>query len=63
MNLEENSNEEFINPIDKDNITETPNTLAYPHHRGGVPIIPTKKEISNTKSQYERADQHPAITN
>ena len=33
----------FINPIDKDNVTETPNTLAYPHHRGGVPIIPSKQ--------------------
>ena len=37
------SEDNFINPIDKDNITETPNTLAYPHHRGGVPIIPSKQ--------------------
>ena len=57
MNLEENNEEEFINPIDKDNITETPNTLAYPHHRGGVPIIPTKegdikhKAVSAMKEQ------------
>ena len=43
MKENENENVEFINPIDKDNITETPNTLTYSHHRGGFPIIPSKQ--------------------
>ena len=32
-----------INPIDKDNITETPGTLQYAHHRGSLAITPTKE--------------------
>ena len=32
----------FYNPIDEDTITETPNTLSYPHHRGSLPVQPTK---------------------
>ena len=43
MKENDNENVEFINPIDKDNITETPNTLTYSHHRGGFPIIPSKQ--------------------
>lgn len=34
---------EFINPIDKDKITETPNTLAYPHHAGSALVKPEDK--------------------
>ena len=30
-----------INPIDPDTITEHPDTLAYPHHRGSLPVVPT----------------------
>lgn len=33
----------IINPIDKDHITETPNTLSYGHHRGSLPVVPTKE--------------------
>ena len=43
MKENDNENVEFINPIDKDNITETPNTLTYSHHRGGFPIIQSKQ--------------------
>ena len=43
MSSKSTNENNFINPIDKDNVTETPNTLAYPHHRGGVPIIPSKQ--------------------
>ncbi|MDG2370330.1 MAG: DUF2452 domain-containing protein [Flavobacteriales bacterium] len=43
MKENDNDNVEFINPIDKDNITETPNTLTYSHNRGGFPIIPSKQ--------------------
>jgi hypothetical protein len=33
-------NEEFINPIDPDKITETPSTLPYAHHAGSALIKP-----------------------
>lgn len=36
-------NENIQNPIDKDSITETPNTLSYGHHRGSLPVVPTKE--------------------
>ena len=38
------------NPIDPDHITENPHNLPYAHHRGGVPIIPTKQGDVKTKS-------------
>ncbi len=31
---------DFINPIDRDKITETPNTLEYPHHAGSALVKP-----------------------
>jgi hypothetical protein len=33
-------NEEFVNPIDPDKITETPSTLPYAHHAGSALIKP-----------------------
>ncbi len=36
-------NEEFINPIDKDKITETPHNLPYAHTVGGAVIRPIDK--------------------
>jgi hypothetical protein len=35
--------EEFINPIDKDKITETPSTLPYAHHAGSALVKPEDK--------------------
>lgn len=35
--------EEFINPIDKDKITENPHTLPYAHTIGGAQIKPIDK--------------------
>ncbi len=32
-----------INPIDPDHITEEPGTLSYGHHRGSMPVVPTKQ--------------------
>ncbi|MFA7272839.1 MAG: DUF2452 domain-containing protein [Crocinitomicaceae bacterium] len=32
--------EEFVNPIDKDKVTETPSTLPYAHHSGSALIKP-----------------------
>ncbi len=34
------SNKEFINPIDKDKITENPHSLEYAHHAGSALIKP-----------------------
>ena len=33
-------NDEFINPIDPDKITENPHSLEYPHHAGSAIIKP-----------------------
>ena len=41
---------EFINPIDKDKISDQPSTLRYGHHRGSFPVIPTKKGTIKTKA-------------
>lgn len=41
---------DFVNPIDDDSITETPNTLSFPHHRGSLPIKPTKEGQIKTKA-------------
>lgn len=35
-----NMQEEFINPIDPDNITENPHSLEYPHHAGSALVKP-----------------------
>ena len=37
------SEEEFINPIDPDKITETPGTLPYAHHTGSALVKPEDK--------------------
>ncbi len=44
----EDKNKDFINPIDKDKITETPHNLPYAHTVGGVVIKPIDK--GRTKS-------------
>ena len=48
--------EEFINPIDEDNITDTPSTIEYGHHRGSLPVAPTDE--GQTKSKALSAMQH-----
>jgi hypothetical protein len=35
-----NTQEEFINPIDPDKITENPHSLEYPHHAGSALVKP-----------------------
>ncbi|CAG5079382.1 DUF2452 domain-containing protein [Parvicella tangerina] len=44
------------NPIDKDTITETPGTLTYGHHRGSLPVAPTKE--GQMKGQALAAMEH-----
>jgi len=41
---------DFINPIDKDKISEDPSSLSYGHHRGSFPVIPTKKGAIKNKA-------------
>ena len=47
---------DIINPIDKDNVTETPGTLTYGHHRGSMPVVPTKE--GQMKGQALSAMEH-----
>lgn len=56
MSDEKNKDEEFINPIDEDNITENPHSLTYGHHRGSLPIKPTKQ--GQIKSKALSAMEH-----
>ena len=49
MSIEKNK-EASINPIDEDNVAENPHSLTYGHHRGSVPIIPTKEGDIKHKS-------------
>lgn len=48
--------EDIVNPIDKDNVTETPNTLSYGHHRGSLPVVPTME--GQLKGQALSAMEH-----
>ncbi|MEQ9262713.1 MAG: DUF2452 domain-containing protein [Owenweeksia sp.] len=42
--------EPFVNPIDKDKITENPGTLPYAHTVGSSVIKPTKQGVIRSKS-------------
>lgn len=51
--------ENFINPIDKDSITENPSTLPYAHERGGQVIKPIDKgrlKGNALAAMYEQSD-------
>lgn len=56
MSNTEDNNNEFINPIDKDNISENPHSLTYGHHRGSLPVKPTKE--GQIKSKALSAMEH-----
>lgn len=47
---------DFINPIDKDKITETPSTLPYAHHSGSALIKP--EDQGKIKSRALSAMEH-----
>lgn len=49
--------EEFINPIDPDKITENPGTLPYAHTVGGAVIKPSKKAVIRGKSMSAMQQQ------
>lgn len=51
--------ENFVNPIDKDSITENPSTLPYAHERGGQLIKPLDKgriKGNALAAMYEQSD-------
>ena len=45
-----NQKKNISNPIDKDNVTDNPNSLPYGHHRGSFPVIPTKEGVIKNKA-------------
>lgn len=51
---------DFVNPIDKDKITENPSTLPYAHTVGGAVIKPTKEGVVRSRAlsaMEEQTDQ------
>ena len=48
--------EDFVNPIDKDKITENPSTLPYAHHSGSALIKP--EDQGKLKSRALNAMEH-----
>ncbi len=50
------NNEEFINPIDPDKITENPHSLEYGHHAGSALIKP--EDQGKLKSRALNAMEH-----
>ena len=51
--------ENFVNPIDKDSITENPSTLPYAHERGGQLIKPLDEgriKGNALTAMYEQSD-------
>ena len=49
--------EDFINPIDKDHITENPGTLPYAHTRGGAVIKTTKESVIKSRALNAMEEQ------
>lgn len=49
--------EEFINPIDKDHITENPGTLPYAHTRGGAVIRTTQESVVKSRAVSAMEEQ------
>jgi hypothetical protein len=49
-NTSDIDNNDFINPIDEDSITETPHSLTYGHHRGSFPVVPTEQGQIKSKA-------------
>jgi len=59
--MEENQEEEFINPIDKDKIADNPHLLPYAHTVGGSIIKPIDKgrvKGLSLDAMYEQTNVH-----
>lgn len=57
---EEQQGADWVNPIDPDKVTETPGTLAYPHHAGSALVKPTdrgKLKGRAMSAMYQQTDQ------
>lgn len=48
---------DFVNPIDKDKITENPSTLPYAHTVGGAVIKPTKQGVIRSRALSAMEEQ------
>ena len=59
VGYERMSNKEFINPIDKDKITENPHSLEYAHHAGSALIKP--EDQGKIKGRALSAMEHQTI--
>jgi hypothetical protein len=56
MAQDKNQKEEFVNPIDKDKITENPSGIAYAHNLGSALIKP--EDMGKVKSRaYQAMEQ------
>lgn len=53
----ENKEKNPINPIDPLQVSDRPNTLAYPHHRGSAPVKPTKEGVVQSRALQQMEDQ------
>ena len=49
--------EAFVNPIDKDKITENPSSLPYAHTAGGAVIKPNKEAVIRSQSMAAMKEQ------
>lgn len=55
--MEKNKFKDFVNPIDKDKITENPSTLPYAHTVGGAVVKPTKEGVIRSRSLSAMEEQ------
>lgn len=55
--MSESGKKEFVNPIDKDKITENPSTLPYAHTVGGAVIKPTKQGVIRSRALSAMEEQ------
>lgn len=55
--MEKDKFKDFVNPIDKDKITENPSTLPYAHTVGGAVIKPTKEGVIRSRALTAMEEQ------
>jgi len=57
MSKDKSQNQEFVNPIDPDKITENPGLIPYPHHVGSPAFTPTEKGVIQSRSMKAMEEQ------
>lgn len=50
-------NQDFVNPIDSDKITDKPGLIPYPHHVGSPAFAPTEKGVIKSRSMQAMEEQ------